>query len=113
MECILKLTEERKDEIRRNLLKSSPEKERSHLKAGVYNTNPEFKNLVLEYLSTHERIEDSERKDESLALMRQATQLAKDANELSARANTRSLIALVISVSMLLIAALSYLVTLG
>jgi hypothetical protein len=104
----MKLSKERISEIRSNLRKSNVENEKILLKSGAYEKTPEIKEIVENWVSTHEKITDIDRKDETLILMRETTKLAKDANDISAKANTRSLIALTISVVMLLISALTY-----
>lgn len=103
------LSEEEKTDIRRKLRNSSLEKEKGFLRRGTYDTTPEIKEIVEDWVFSHEKIADIDRKDESLELMREASRISKEANKISAKANTRALIALGISVTMLFISALTYL----
>jgi len=105
----IKLSEQRKREIRSGLRSANVESEKAALKAGGYDDAPEIKAMVEEWIFSRDKLSEIDRKDETLALMREASELAKEANQMSNKANTRSLIALMISVSMLLISALAYL----
>jgi hypothetical protein len=104
----IELSEQQKREIRSNLRNANVESEKSALKAGAYDNAPEIKSIVEEWIFSRDKLSEIDRKDETLVLMREATQLAKEANRISNKANTRSLIALIISVSMLLISAITY-----
>ncbi|MBU2917662.1 hypothetical protein KO505_06765 [Psychrosphaera sp. F3M07] len=109
----MELSEERKREVRANLSGSTVEEERNLLKLGAYEDTPEIKEIVESWVLTHEKMSDIERKDETLALLRETSKLAQEANDISSKANTRSLIALTVSTVMLLISALTYLKSLS